>query len=387
MIKLGYKPHRAAAIEACSSTGGVLMPPVMGAVAFVMAAMINVPYATIMVAAFVPSLLYYIGLLIQVDAYAARAGLQGMAENEIPRFWSAIKDGYHFIAVLVFLVWGLMIMRWEATAPFYASGLLLVLAMLRKKTRIDGRKLLQLIDGVGKLLVDTLGIIVPLGLIIAGLVVTGVAPSFTSGIIDFSRGNPYIALLLGTAVCYVLGMVGMLTSAYIFLAMSLAPVLVASGFNLLATHLFILYYAMLSAITPPVAAGSFLAAAIAGAPPMKTALESMKMGVVIYIVPFFFIFEPSLILQGPLGPSLFHFGTAIVGVYLIAAGFEGYILKIGEINLLTRAITMGIGMLWAVPEWKTTLVGAVLTIPLLLVLWLKRRAPREQAVPEKVSSP
>jgi TRAP-type uncharacterized transport system fused permease subunit len=144
---------------------------------------------------------------------------------------------------------------------------------------------------------------------------------------------------------------------------------------------------MLSAITPPVAAGSFLAAAIAGAPPMKTALESMKMGVVIYIVPFFFIFEPSLILQGPLLPSLFHFSTAIVGVYLLASGFEGYILKIGEINLPTRVITMGIGLLWAVPEWKTTLIGAVLTIPLLAFLWLRRREARELTATEKVSSP
>jgi len=387
MIKLGYTPHRAAAIEACSSTGGVLMPPVMGAVAFVMAAMTNIPYSTIMVAAFVPSLLYYFGLLFQVDAYAAKVGLKGLPEKEIPKFWSAVKDGYHFIAVLIFLVYGLMIMRWEATAPFYASALLLVLAMLRKRTRINGRKLLSLIDGVGKLLVDTLGIIIPLGLIIAGLVVTGVAPSFTSGIIDFSRGNPHIALLLGTAVCYVLGMVGMLTSAYIFLAMSLAPVLVASGFNLLATHLFILYYAMLSAITPPVAAGSFLAAAIAGAPPMKTAWESMKMGVVIYIVPFFFIFEPSLILQGPLLPSLFHFGTAIVGVYFLAAGFEGYLLTIGGINLPTRVICIGIGLLWAVPEWRVTAIGAGLTIPFLAFLWLRRREARELTAPEKVPSP
>jgi len=387
MIKLGYTPHRAAAIEACSSTGGVLMPPVMGAVAFVMAAMINVPYAVIMVAAFVPSLLYYLGLLFQVDAYAARVGLKGMPEKEVPKFWTAIKDGWHFIFVLAFLVWGMMIMRWEAIAPFYASGLLIGMAMLRKKTRINGRIFLQMVDGVGKLLVDTLGIILPLGLIIAGLVVTGVAPSFTSGIIALSAGNPYIALLLGTAVCYVLGMVGMLTSAYIFLAMSLAPVLVASGFNLLATHLFILYYAMLSAITPPVAAGSFLAAAIAGSPPMKTAWESMKMGVVIYIVPFFFIFEPSLILQGPIGPSLFHFATAIVGVYFLAAGFEGYILKIGDIKPLARAIAIAIGFLWAVPEWRVTAIGAGLTIPFLAFLWLRRQQAREPTAPEKVSSP
>ncbi|MBI4765006.1 MAG: TRAP transporter fused permease subunit [Deltaproteobacteria bacterium] len=376
MIKLGYAPHRAAAIEACSSTGGVLMPPVMGAVAFVMAAMTNIPYAKIMVAAFVPSLLYYLGLIMQVDAYAAVKGLKGMPRNEIPKFWTTIKEGWHYIIVLVFLVWGLVIMRWEATTPFYASGLLLVLSIKKKKTRINSRKLLSLIEGVGKLLVDTLGIILPLGLIIAGLVVTGAAPSFTSGIIALSGGQPLIALLLGTLVCYVLGMVGMLASAYIFLAMSLAPVLVASGFNVMATHLFILYYAMLSAITPPVAAGSFLAAAIAGAPPMKTAWESMKMGVVIYIVPFFFIFEPALILQGPVLMVLLHFSTAIVGVYILAAGAEGYILKIGLIKPVTRVIGIFIGLLWIVPEWRVTAIGAGLTIPYLILLWRKTKAAK-----------
>ncbi|MEW6184796.1 MAG: TRAP transporter fused permease subunit [Thermodesulfobacteriota bacterium] len=374
MIKLGYAPHRAAAIEACSSTGGVLMPPVMGAVAFVMAAMTNIPYAKIMVAAFVPSFLYYFGLVMQVDHYAAVKGLKGIPRQDIPKFWDTIKNGWHFIFVLAFLVWGLVIMRWEATTPFYASGLLLILSMFHKKTRINGRKLLSLIDGVGRLLVDTLGIILPLGLIIAGLVVTGAAPSFTSGIIALSGGQPFIALLLGTLVCYFLGMVGMLVSAYIFLAMSLAPVLVSSGFNTMATHLFILYYAMVSAITPPVAAGSFLAAAIAGSPPMKTAWESMKMGVVIYIVPFFFIFEPALILQGTVPEVLLHVSTAVVGVYLLAAGAEGYLFRIGLISPLARVLSFLLGLLWVFPEWRITVLGGLLTIPFLVVLWMKSRS-------------
>ena len=383
MKKLGYPPHRAGAIEACSSTGGVLMPPVMGAVAFVMASMTNIPYASIMLAAFVPSLLYYLGLLLQVDAFAAKAGLKGMPREMIPRFWVAFKDGWHFVFVLFFLVWGLVIMRLEATTPFYASGLLIIFSMLRKKTRLDWEKLILLIDGVGKLLVDPLGIIIPLGLIVSGLVITGVAPSFTAGIIELSGGNPYVALILGTVTCYLLGMVGMLTPAYIFLAMSLAPVLIASGFSMLATHLFIIYYAMLSAITPPVAAGSFLAAAIAGSHPIKTAWASMKMGIVIYIVPFFFIFEPSLILQGPLKDVLFHFITAIIGVYLLSAGVEGYVLfNIGRINSMARAISIAIGLLWIVPALMVTVAGAALTIPFASILWLKSRAERRRTVAE-----
>jgi TRAP transporter 4TM/12TM fusion protein len=373
MKKVGFPPHYAGSVEACASTGGVLMPPVMGAVAFVMSAMTNIPYVNIMIAAFVPSILYYLALVIQVDGRAARTGLKGMPKDQIPKFWPTLKDGWHFIFVLIVLVWGLVYMRWEAITPFYASALLVVLAMVRKKTRINGRKMLSLLDGVGKLLVDTLGIILPIALVVCGLVVTGVAPSFTSGIVALSGGNAFIALLFGAAACYVLGMVGMLIAAYIFLAMSLAPVLITAGFDMLATHLFILYYAMLSAITPPVAAGSFLAAGIAGAHPMKTAWTSMKMGVVIYIVPFFFIFEPSLILKGPIIYTLFHFSTAVLGVFLLASSVEGYMLWVGTLSWAIRIPIGLIGVMLAVPEWKVTLVGACLGLLFFTMLYIKRR--------------
>jgi TRAP transporter 4TM/12TM fusion protein len=382
MKKVGFPPHYAGSVEACASTGGVLMPPVMGAVAFVMSSMTGIPYANIMIAAFVPSILYYLGLLIQVDGCAARTGLRGMPREQIPKFWATFKDGWHFIFVLVVLVWGLVYMRWEAITPFYASALLVVLAMLRKKTRLNGRKMLSLLDGVGKLLVDTLGIILPIALVICGLVVTGVAPSFTSGIVALSGGIPFVALLFGAAACYLLGMVGMLTAAYIFLSMSLAPVLIAAGFNTLATHLFILYYAMLSAITPPVAAGSFLAAGLAGAPPMKTAWTSMKMGVVIYIVPFFFIFEPSLILEGPILNTLFHFSTAVIGVFLLASASEGYMLWIGTLSPLIRVPIWLIGLMLAVPDWKVTLVGGCLGLLFFTGLYLRRRGLEKVAAPK-----
>ena len=381
MKKVGFPPHYAGSVEACASTGGVLMPPVMGAVAFVMASMTGIPYAKIMVAAFVPSILYYLGLLIQVDGLAARTGLKGMSKEQIPSLWTTLKDGWHFIFVLFVLVWGLVYMRWEAITPFYASAFLIVLSMLRKKTRLNGRKILSLLDGVGKLLVDTLGIILPIALVICGLVVTGVAPSFTSGIVALSGGIPFVALLFGAAACYLLGMVGMLTAAYIFLAMSLAPVLIAAGFNTLATHLFILYYAMLSAITPPVAAGSFLAAGIAGAPPMKTAWQSMKMGIVIYIVPFFFIFEPSLILEGPILNTLFHFSTAVAGIFMLASSVEGYMLWRGALSPITRVLIGLIGLMLAVPNGKVTLVGGCLGLLFFTWPYLWSRVFKKIAAP------
>lgn len=373
MKQTGYPAHYAGAVEACSSTGGVLMPPVMGAAAFVMATFTDIPYATICVAAFIPSCLYYLGLLLQVDAYAARTGLKGLPREQLPKFWPTLKQGWHFVFVLIFLVWGLVYMRWAALTPFYASALLILLAMIRKDTRINKERLISLFEGVGKLLTESLGIILPLGLIVCGLVITGVAPAFTSGIIALSGGIPWVALLFGAVACYILGLVGMLTPAYIFLAMSLAPVLVMVGFNVLAVHLFIIYYAMLSAITPPVAAGAFLASNIAGAPPMKTAFQAMRLGVVIYFVPFFFVFEPAFVLQGTLIDSLFYIPTCALGIVFLTGGIEGYLLGVGRASNLVRPLLIIAGCLIAFPDWKSKVIGVCLAIPVVIFMLSRRR--------------
>jgi len=374
MKRIGYPPYYAGAVEACSSTGGVLMPPVMGAAAFVMAEITGTPYATIMVAAIIPSLLYYWGLLLQADAYAARVGLKGLPREELPSLGYALKQGWHFLFVLLFLVWGLIYMRWGATTPFYASGLLILLSMVRKQTRLNTLgKWCSVVDGTGKLLVETLGIILPVGLILGGLILTGVAPAFTATIVSLSHGIPFIALLFGAIACYLLGMVGVITAAYIFLAVTLAPALIMVGFNLLAVHLFCIYYSMLAAITPPVAIAAFLAGGIAGAPPMKTAFQAMRLGVVIYFIPFFFVFEPSLVLQGAPLDTLYCFSTCALGVVFIAGGLEGYLLGVGEPGKAVRPLLVIAGCLIAFPDWKTKALGACLAIPLLTFLLMRKR--------------
>jgi TRAP transporter 4TM/12TM fusion protein len=373
MKKIGFAPHYAGAVEACASTGGVLMPPVMGAVAFVMASLTDIPYGKICIAAVIPSFMYYMGLLIQVDAYAARIGLKGIPREELPRLSLTFKKGWHFLFVLVVLVWGLLYMRWEAIAAFYASGLLILLAMLRKGTRLNLKKAASIVDSVGKLLVETIGVILPIGLIVSGLTIGGMAPALTAGILYLSGGIPFFALLLGAVACYLLGMVGLITAAYIFLAVSLAPSLISVGLNMLAVHLFIIYYAMLAAITPPVAAGAFLAAGIAGAHPMKTGLQAMRMGIVIYLMPFFFVFEPSLVLQGRLIDTLWYFTTCVVGTFFICSGTEGYLIGLGNIGKVMRPILFITGVLIAVPEWRSKTIGAALAAILLAFLFLKKQ--------------
>lgn len=359
MKKTGFKPYFAGAVEACASTGGVLMPPVMGAVAFVMASMTDIPYHEICLAAFIPSFFFYLALLLQVDLHSTVLNIKGLSKDQIPLLKETLKDGWHFLFVLFFLIFALLVWRMEERAPFYACGLLILLSMLKKNSRIQSKKhMLSILESIGKILVETLGIIVPLGLIISGITITGMAPSFASGVISLSHGIPFFALILGAVASYILGMVGLLTPAYIFLAVTLAPPLVKSGFNLMGVHLFVMYYAMLSAITLPVAVGSFLAASIAGAAPMRTALQSMRLAIVLYILPFFFVYRPELILQGDsVFVFLFHFITCLIGIVCLSCAMEGYVYRVGKIGKLARLWFLIGGLLTAAPIFSITLLG------------------------------
>lgn len=375
MKRLGYPPHYAAAIEACASTGGVLMPPVMGAVAFVMCMIIGVEYATVIVAAFVPALLYYFGLIMQVDAYAARVGLRGLSPKEIPSLKKSLKDVWPFIIVLVFLVWGLLFMRWEVKAPFYATGLMLLLSFLIGGGKSLQQKMAGILTEVGKLIVMTFAILLPIGFILAGLIGTGVTSAATAALVALGGENLYLVILCGVVACYLMGMVGMVTPAYVFLAVTLAPALVAIGsLNIMAIHLFIIYYAMLAGITPPVAPCAFLAATLARASPMRTALRSMALGIVIYIIPFFFLFNPCLILQGEsLLEMFFAITLCLLGIALIAAGIEGYLIGVGRVPLFTRPLLALGGILMAFPEWKTDVIGAIFSLLIIAIILLINR--------------
>ncbi|MFC2003425.1 TRAP transporter permease [Chloroflexota bacterium] len=371
MKRTGYSAHYAGAIEACASTGGGLMPPVMGAVAFVMCAFLSMDYAAVIVAASIPAILFYYGLLMQVDAYAGRIGLKGLPRDELPSLKTTLKEGWPFLVAIVFLVWGLAYQRWGAMSAFYGAGLMFLLSFYRKETMMTPKRIIEAFVTVGRLITQTMAVLLPVGLIVAGLVVTGTAAAYTAAIIDLGRGNVYLILLLGVVACYIMGMAGLMVPAYIFLAVSLAPAVIAvAELNPLAVHLFIIYYTLLAAITLPVAPTAFLGAAIAGAPPMKTAVTAMRLGVVIYFIPFFFVFDPALVLQGSILHTLYLFALCLVGITLIASGMEGYLLKLGRVTLLARPFLVLAGFLIAFPEWKTTIIGAALAASVILIMSL-----------------
>ena len=383
MKRVGFPPHYAAAIEACASTGGVLMPPVMGAIAFVMAITIGVDYATVMIAAILPSLLFYFGVLLQVDAYAARKGLAGVIDPNLPKVRTILARGWLFLLVLAFLVWGLLYMRWEFYAPWYACILLLVLSFLQAHTRMNLRKMVEMVRQTGKLITQTTAIILPIAFVVSALTITGVTGSVTSGLIALGGENIYLIIMFGVLACFIMGMAGLAIVAYIFLAVTLAPAIIeVGGLNTIAVHFFIVYYAMLSGITPPVGAAAFLAATIAGARPMQTCFTAMRLGVVIYFVPLFFLFQPALVLQGDLTPLLYVLPSIVLGIILLSGGLEGFLLGVGHVRRLLRVPLAIAGFAFSFPGPITTLTAGGIAAALVALIWLDNRrgaVPASQA--------
>ncbi|SDU37388.1 TRAP transporter permease [Halopseudomonas salegens] len=332
MRKVGFSRSYAAGVETCASTGGVLMPPVMGATAFVMATFLDIPYGEIAMAAAIPSALYFFGLFVQIDFYAGRNNLKGLPEIELPSVRQTLKEGWHYIFVFAFLIWMLLFMKQEAIAPFYATALLLVINQLRKHSRWVWKDFKDFAESCGALFAELTGLMAGVGLIMGALAVSGMSGTIANDLLFIAGGDIFILLLMGALTSFILGIGMPVTAAYIFLAIALAPALVNGGMNPLAVHLFILYWGMLSFITPPVAIGAFAAASVAGSSPMKTSFVSMQMGSIIYFIPFFFVLEPALILQGTPREIVVAIVCAVGGILMVAGGLQGYLPRLGNLT-------------------------------------------------------
>ena len=361
MKKGGFPPHYAGALEACASTGGMLMPPVMGAVAFIMADFTSTEYAVIVMAAVIPSVLYYVGLYFHVDGYAAKTGMVGTQAADLPSIGQTLRQGWPFLIVVGFLVWGLVVMRWERLTPYYASALLLALTFLKKDMRLDFGRVRDILLECGKLLSQTVALLLPTSFILGGLMATGVAPAIAAALVQMGGSSVVPILLIGIGVCIVFGMLGMIVAAYLMLALTLAPALEqAAGLNTLAVHLFIAYYATLAAITPPVALAAFLASRISGSDPIKTSWHAARLGIVLYFIPIFFLFEPALILQGAWHQTVVWVLLNLLAIAVIAGASEGYLVRFGHLKGWARGVLFGAGLLIGFPEWVSTAAGLAL---------------------------
>ena len=271
MQRAGMPGHVAGGVEACASTGGVLLPPIMGSTAFIMATFLEIPYMEVAAAAALPAVLYFFSLYMQIDALAARSGLAGQAEGDTPGVAATLADGWFYLGAFALLIFLLIFLQREALAPYYASAALMILNQLSPGHRLSRTQFMDLLVGAGAFVGGGMVVILAgVGLVVGALSLTGLSGTLVNDLLSMAGSNLGLLLLLGAATSFVLGIGMTVTAAYIFLAVVLAPALVEQGLAPLSAHLFILYWAMLSYITPPVALGAYAAASIAGASPLRT---------------------------------------------------------------------------------------------------------------------
>ena len=391
MKKSGFSSRYAAATEACASTGAVLMPPIMGATAFVMASWLGIPYSQIVLAAVIPSVLFYFGLFVQIDAYAARRGLKGLAREEMPSVRATMGEGWIYILVFVLLIFLMMAFRWETTAPFYAVALLLAVNQFRKADGFTAGRFIDMIVSVGRTLAEIVAILLGVGMIVGAFQATGLTGPLATELVHLAGKSVPALLVMGAVTSFIFGMGMTVTACYIFLAIVLAPALVEGGLNPLAVHLFILYWGMVSFITPPVALGAFAAATLARASPIRTGWEATRLGVVLYFVPFFFVLNPALIGQGTPEQVAVAVISAMLGVWFVASAMQGYLAFFGTMGSglpawLIRALLAVAGFIVAAPfpgpyglsAIELSLVGVALALPAMIFVWWLNRPSNER---------
>ncbi len=352
MRKIKLSAPFAAGVEACASTGGVLMPPVMGATAFIMANFLETSYANVALAAIIPSFLYFLGLFIQIDARAATEKLKGLDKKELPSLSQTLREGWYYVFAFALLVYLLLFLRREMLAPFYATPLLILINQIfSPKTRWGIKEFLSFVDSLTKLFAELVGVLAGIGLIVGALSMTGLAGTLVNDLLSIAGGSSIILLLIGAITSFILGIGMTVTAAYIFLAILLAPALISTGMNPIAVHMFIFYWGMLSFITPPVALGAFAAASVAKSPPMATGLEAMRLGSVIYFIPFFFVLDPALVLVGQPAQVIPALALAIIGIFIFSGAMQGYLYGVGNLNIVERTMMFFGSLLLPLPGY------------------------------------
>ena len=386
MKRGGFPAPVAGAVEAVASTGGQLMPPVIGASAFLMAEYLSIPYSEVMTAAILPIFLYYIAVFIHVDLLAARLNIAGVPKSDVPRLGPEFKEGWHFI--LPFVLFVVLLVRFNMqpeVAVLYAMLVLIVTSMVfgYKGRRLGLGAIWTAVKETGEAAFDLVVLTAAAGLVIGVLNLTGVAFSMSMHMAAFAGDSIALLMLFAAVASIVLGMGMPTVGVYVLLATLIAPAMVEAGVEPIAAHMFVLYFGMLSMVTPPIAIAAFTAANIAQASPWETAVASMKLGWTAYIVPFLFVLSPSLLLVGPIGPSLQAALTAIIGVALITAAIVGYAR--GRIGIVTRIACGVAGLALLIPANAFAgaiypeIAGAVLAL-LLGIKFLVLDPRRERAL-------
>lgn len=369
MKQVGYRPHFAGAVEAVASTGGQIMPPVMGAAAFIMADITGVGYTGVLKAALIPAILYYASLYWMIHFEAKRYDVVGVPASMIPNF-SRIKKRLYYLLAIIILIWLIVIGKSPIMAALIASLAMYILSFISRETRMS---LADTVDTLVLAAKNTLMIsscCACAGIVVGVISLTGCGYALISSIASIAGDSQFILLLTMMLVCFVLGMGVPTAPAYILAASLGAPLLVKSGISLVGAHLFLLYFAVLSAITPPVCMASFAGAAVADANPMRTGFTSMRIGIVAFIVPYMFIYSPELLMEGSVVNIIWACITSFIGCILFAAGIQRYLLT----SMTYEAVPSLVGGICLIyPGIVTDIIGAVCILTTIAVQIIKVR--------------
>ncbi len=373
MKKTGYQGEFAGAVEAAASTGGQIMPPIMGAAAFLMAEMVGVPYSAIVVRSILPAVLYFIGIFLMVHLRAKRLGLKGISRSELPKVKQILPKIYLLLplAVLIYLITAGYTM---SRAAIIATLLCIVVSLFDKEHRMTPAKFLDALATGAR---NTLSIAVACGIagIIAGVVtMTGLGQVFISAIVGVSQGHLMIALVLTMLCCIILGMGVPTTATYIIMATTCAPILTTGmGLNPIPANMFVFYFGIVADITPPVALAAYAGSAIAKSDPMRTAFNASKLAIAAFLIPYMFCLNPAMLLiDTNAAEFILIIITSVIGMYAISAALEGYMLT--ELNPVFRIILAVAGLMLIYPGIVTDVVGIVVTAFIFVIEIQKRRS-------------
>jgi TRAP transporter 4TM/12TM fusion protein len=386
MKRIGYRPHFAGAVEAVASTGGLIMPPVMGAAAFVMAEILGVSYVSICLAAAIPAVLYYFSLFVFIDLEAAKTGLKGIPQEEKPLVKQVMREGGHLLIPPALLVYLLAVVQWSPMkAGFYTILATVVMAMMRKNTRLDGRKLVSALRKGATGALQVAAVCACAGIVISIVSITGLGLTFSSVLIQLAHGNLFLLLVLTMIASLILGMGLPATPCYIILAVLAAPAIVEMKISPMAAHLFVFYFGCISAITPPVAVAAYAGAAIAGSNAMRTGYTAWRLGLAAFIVPFMFIYGPPLIMVGTIIEIIQASVTALIGVAFLAASIQGFFLT--RLVPVERIFLFAAALLLIKPGWMTDLAGIVIGMIIAVIHVSRYRKERQPARSGEVAVP
>lgn len=370
MKKAGYDPAFAGAVEATASTGGQIMPPVMGAAAFLMADLLGIPYLQVCKAALIPAVLYFFSLLMMVDFEAARKGLQGVDTKELPSLRATLKRSYLLLPIAVLIaamIWGYTPFR----AAFFATVSTVVVSSLPHKERMGLRTLLKALAVSGQRTVLIATACAVAGIIIGVVTLTGIGLNVSSVIISASGGVRLVGLFLIMVSSLIMGMGTPTTVAYVIVATLGVPALGKLGFDILPSHFFVFYFGVLSMVTPPVAVAAYAAAEISGENMMKIGLRATKLCFVAFVIPFAFMYEPGLLMLGSWQAIAMEFSTAAIGIVGLAASFQAWLGR--PLGWVYRILFFAAALLLITPGLETNLVGLVLFLILGASVYYKRR--------------